>query len=153
MSAKLPPFDGKNGPTKCCNRTLCDLFRQIWIFFEKLFWAVVKDKASVFLKLSQNVLPSSPCDSGFRWMNDRVRLTCQPTLSTLVKTAKCSPSYDSTSFHVNDQDRCSVQRAKVTKRRCGGGARDCRVSLIADLRHIHFLICEKYILNLRQIHF
>ena len=83
VSAKLPPFDGKNGPTKCCNPTLCDLFRQIWTFL----WKTVLDSGerqglSVFLKLSQNVLPSSPCDSGFRWMNDRVRLTCQPTLSS-----------------------------------------------------------------------
>ena len=35
VSAKLPPFDGKNGPTKCCNPTLCDLFRQIWTFLWK----------------------------------------------------------------------------------------------------------------------
>ena len=72
----------KTGQQNVVIRHFVIYFGKFGLFFEKLFWTVVKDKASVFLKLSQSVLPSSPCDSGFRWMNDRVRLTCQPTLSS-----------------------------------------------------------------------
>ena len=65
----------KTGQQNVVIRHFVIYFGKFGLFFEKLFWTVVKDKASVFLKLSQNVLPSSPCDRDFRWMNDRLRLT------------------------------------------------------------------------------
>ena len=65
---------GKNGRTKSCNRTLCDLFRRIWTF---LWQSELHRGERQSLSVPWvDVFPhSSPCDVGFRCMNDTDRLT------------------------------------------------------------------------------
>ena len=83
VSAKLPPFDGKNGPTKCCNPTLCDLFRQIWTFLWK---SVLHGGERQGLSVSMCFLQVHATETSGGWMIDSDWLSATFVQSTQMIT-------------------------------------------------------------------